>query len=123
VKEIILRGLLVLGREDFRVTNLQFYFTMGVPTFFVLFGIILNRADVTSLRAEMAVLRAELRAEIAALRTELRAEIATLRSELRSEMAILRTELHGGMAALRDSIHRDMVSLHERVAIVEERNK
>jgi hypothetical protein len=83
------------------VTNLQFYFTMGVPTFFVLFGIILNRADVTSLRAEMAALRAE----------------------LHGEMTGLRAELHGEMTALRDSIHRDMVSLHERVAVVEERNK
>ena len=71
-------------------------FVFFVPTVVVLFGILLNRQDATTLRTEMANLRNEMKAKI---------------SQLRSETI-----------ALRDSIHRDMVSLHERVAVIEAKN-
>ncbi len=71
-------------------------FVVSVPTVVVLFGILLNRQDATSIRTEMASLRNEMKAQIAQLRSE--------------------------TIALRDSIHRDMVSLHERVAVIEAKN-
>ncbi len=67
--------------------------TATIPTFAVLLGILFNRQEITSLRADM-------RAESASVR----GEIAQLRSE---------------MIQLRDSVHHDMVGLHERIAVVE----
>ncbi len=68
-------------------------FTIAIPTMAVLFGVLLNRHDATSIRAEVGSLRQEMKAEI---------------NQLRSEMI-----------QLRDSIHRDMIGVHERLATVE----
>jgi hypothetical protein len=70
---------------------------IAVPTLAILFGILLNRQDATSIR------------------TEMKSEIGQLRAEFRSEIGSLRSE----MFQLRDSIHRDMIGLHERLATVE----
>ena len=66
-----------------------------IPTFAVLLGVIFNRQETNAMRAE-----------IGQLRTELKSDINSLRGE---------------MIQLRDSIHRDMIGLHERVAAVEAR--
>jgi len=70
---------------------------VAIPTLTVLFGILLNRHDVVSLRADM------------------KGDNASLRSEVKSEINQLRSEI----IALRDQIHRDMISLHKRVAVIE----
>jgi hypothetical protein len=52
-----------------------------------------TKADPKEVRAEIALLRAELKSDIAGLRTELKADIAGLRTELKAEIAALRSEL------------------------------
>lgn len=79
------------------MTNAQLYLAYIIPTTLVLIGILMNRSDNSALRAEM------------------RADMNTLRAE----MASLRAE----MIALRDQIHQDMVALHERVAVVEAKQR
>ena len=44
----------------------------------------------------------------------------------RSDVAVVRSEivaLRGEMVSLRDSVHRDMVMLHERIAVVETKQR
>jgi predicted nucleic acid-binding Zn-ribbon protein len=74
--------------------------TATIPTFAVLLGILFNRQEITSLRADMRAESASVRGEIASVRGEI--------TQLRSEMI-----------QLRDSVHHDMVGLHERIAVVE----
>jgi hypothetical protein len=73
--------------------NSSTVFTIAIPTMAVLFGVLLNRHDATSIRVEMGSLRQEMKAAF---------------NQLRSEMI-----------QLRDSIHRDMIGIHERVAVME----
>ena len=61
-------------------------FQVGLPILFILFGILLNRQDVTALRNE-------LRTEIGSLRTELHAEIGGLRGEMNSRFDSIQRDL------------------------------
>jgi hypothetical protein len=79
----------------------QTYIAIAIPTLAVLFGILLNRQDITTLRSEMRV-------EMTAMRTEFKAD-------LHREIGGLRGEI----ITLRDNIHQDMSGLHERLAVVE----
>lgn len=71
--------------------------TATIPTFAVLLGILFNRQEIASLRAEMG----------------------QLRNDLNRDMMQLRKDINSDMVQLRDSIHRDMIGLHERLAVVE----
>jgi len=75
----------------------QMYIAIAIPTLAVLFGILLNRQDVTAIRGEMAAMRTEFKAD-------LHREIGGLRGEI---------------VTLRDNIHQAMSGLHERLAVVE----
>ncbi len=77
---------------------------IAVPTLAILFGILLNRQDALSIRAELKAVEQGLRSEIGTLRRDVYAELGSLRAE---------------MVLLRNSIHADMVGLHERIAVVE----
>jgi hypothetical protein len=70
---------------------------IAIPTITVLFGILLNRQDASSIRMEM-------KSEIGQLRSEMKVEIGQLRA---------------GMIQLRNTIHADMIGIHERLATVE----
>ncbi len=79
------------------MSNLQFYFAMGVPSVLVILAWL--QANQRAARIEVTVDR-------------LGTELANLAKDMRSEMI-----------TLRDSIHRDMIGLHERTARLEERIK
>jgi hypothetical protein len=64
------------------MNNFQLLFAAGFPTLVVLLGILLNRQDAGSLRAE-------LKSEIGGLRSELRSEIGGLRSDIGGRIDML----------------------------------
>ena len=65
-----------------------------------------TKADVDALGTELRAEIALVRAEIDHLRTELRADIDQLRTELRAEVDQLRTEFRSEMAALEERMTR-----------------
>jgi len=69
------------------------------------------RAEMASLRAELAAFRAAVQAGIAALRSEMQAEIAVLRSEMQAEIAVLRSEMQAEIAALRSDMQAEIAAL------------
>ncbi len=81
---------------------------VAIPTLAILFGILLNRQDAISIRAELK-----------AVESALRNEMAQLRKDINADMLQLRKDLNADMVQLRNSIHADMVGLHERIAVVE----
>ena len=56
-------------------------------------GGVSTKADITSVKADIADLRTELKGDIADLRTELKGDIADLRTELKTEIASVRGEI------------------------------
>ena len=50
------------------MTNVQLYFSVGVPSFLVLVGILVNLFTASGLRTEMGTLRTELHGEMVSLR-------------------------------------------------------
>jgi hypothetical protein len=97
------------------MNNLQFSLSIGLPVLFILAGMFFNWSAANSLRTEIGNLRTEVRGEISGLRTEVRGEIGSLRDKLED---------------VKDSNHKDaleimrqMTALHERVAIVESKQK
>jgi len=108
------------------MNNLQFSLSIGLPVLFILTGMFFNWSAANSLRVEIGNLRTEVRGEISGLRTELRGEMSGLRTEVRGEIGSLRDMLED----VKDSNHKDaleimrqMTALHERVAIVESKQK
>ena len=83
------------------MSNMQFYFAMGVPSVLVI----------------LAWLQANQRA------ARLETTVDSLALNLRNEVGNLAKDMRSEMITLRDSIHRDMVPLHERMARLEERTK
>ena len=79
------------------------------------------RAEMASLRAELAAFRAAVQAGIAALRSEMQAEIAVLRSEMQAEIAALRSDMQAEIAALRADMQAQMAVL--RVELHRELNQ
>ncbi len=63
-----------------------------------------DKADVESLRGEVASFREELKGEIASLRTELKGDMASLRAELKGDMASLRAEIQGDIKGMKGDI-------------------
>jgi hypothetical protein len=72
------------------VTDVQLFLAVGLPTFTVLIGILLNnyrlndikellRAEIQSVRAETQSVRSDMRGEIQAVRSDVRAGFAELR--------------------------------------------
>jgi hypothetical protein len=66
--------------------------------------------ETSSLRMEMAGVKADLRQEMATLRADLRQEMAALRTELRLEMGTLRTDLRQEMAALGTDLRQEIAN-------------
>ncbi|MBI2708247.1 MAG: hypothetical protein HYX34_00925 [Actinobacteria bacterium] len=83
------------------------------------------RAELASLRsdvgADITALRGELGADIAALRGELASQVAGLRGELASEVAGLRGELASEVAGLRGELGSDIAGLRGELASLEAR--
>ncbi|WP_041598002.1 hypothetical protein [Granulicella tundricola] len=88
------------------MTNLQLLLAIGIPSLLVMFGILLNRQEAASLRAEIGQLRGEMKSEIGQLLAEMKSENNQLRNEI---------------ITLRDNIHEDMMGVHERLRAVETR--
>ena len=74
-------------------------------------GGVSTKADITSVKADIAELRTELKGDIAELRTELKGDIADLRTELKGDIYELRTELKGDNANLRTELKDDIAVL------------
>ncbi len=74
-------------------------------------GGVSTKADITSVKADIAELRTELKGDIAELRTELKGDITDLRTELKGDIAELRTELKGDIAELRTELKGDIAEL------------
>jgi hypothetical protein len=86
------------------MNNLRFSLSIGLPVPFILAGMFLNWSAANGLRSEIGSLRAEVRGEIGSLRNKL--------------------------DDVKDANHKDaleimrqMTALHERVAIVESKQK
>ena len=74
-------------------------------------GGVSTKADITSVKADIADLKTELKGDIAELRTELKGDIAELRTELKGDIYELRTELKGDIADLRTELKGDNANL------------
>jgi len=97
------------------MNNLQFSLSIGLPVLFILAGMFLNWSAANGLRGEINSLCAAVRGEIGSLRVEVRGDISSLRNKLDD---------------VKDANHKDaleimrqMTALHERVAIVESKQK
>jgi Spy/CpxP family protein refolding chaperone len=105
------------------MNNIQLYLTIGIPTITVILAWLSNKSDMNSLRAEMradnSTLRSEMKADIGALRSEMKADIGALRSEMKAEINALRAE----MLNLRKEIYEALIPLHERMAVIEIKQK
>ena len=104
------------------MNNLQLLLVIGIPTVMILAGLSFNWSAANSLRTDINGLRTEVRGDIGGLRSE----VDGLRSEVRRDI----NDLRGKLEDVKDSNHRDaleimrqMTALHERVAIVESKQK
>ena len=74
-------------------------------------GGVSTKADITSVKADIADLKTELKGDIADLKTELKGDIAEVKAELKGDIADLRTELKGDIADLRTELKGDIYDL------------
>ncbi len=81
-------------------------------------GGVSTKADITSVKTDIAELRTELKGDIAELRTELKGDIAELRTELKGDITDLRTELKGDIAELRTELKDDIAEVKIDIASV-----
>lgn len=58
--------------------NASTVFTIAIPTIAVMFGILLNRQDATSIRAELKAEIGQLRAEMIQLRNPIHSDMVSL---------------------------------------------
>ena len=74
-------------------------------------GGVSTKADITSVKADIADLKTELKGDIADLKTELKGDIAELKTELKGDIAELRTELKGDIYEIRTELKGDNTNL------------
>jgi hypothetical protein len=65
------------------------YFAIAIPTFTIIFGILLNRSDYNSSRGEMQRIEQTLRAEIHGLEYNLREEMTASRKQSHDDLMVL----------------------------------
>jgi hypothetical protein len=94
------------------MNNMQLDLSIGIPSVLVILAWISNKSDMHALRTEM-------RSDMTSLRTELRSDMASLRTEFRSDNDSLRKEMIG----LCKEIYEAMIPLHERMAVIEIKQK
>ncbi len=90
------------------MNDTQLYLSIGIPTVTVILAWLSNKADMNTLRAAFNAHRAEVKADNSALRAEFKAEINALRAE---------------MMNLRKEIYEALIPLHERMAVIEIKQK
>jgi sensor domain CHASE-containing protein len=83
------------------MNDTQLYLSIGIPTVTVILAWLSNKADMNTLRSEV-------KADNSALRAEFKAEINALRAE---------------MMNLRKEIYEALIPLHERMAVIEIKQK
>ncbi len=83
------------------MNNTQLYLSIGIPSLLVVLAWLSNKSDMS------------------ALRSEVKGEISGLRAEIRSDMIALRAEMIG----LRKEIYEALIPLHERMAVIETKQK
>jgi len=123
------------------MNNMQLYLSIGIPTVTVILAWLSNKSDISALRAELnahraeakadnSALRAEMKADMGALRTDMKADMGALRAEMKAEISSLRAEmkaeissLRAEMLNLRKEIYEALIPLHERMAIIEVKQK
>ena len=81
-------------------------------------GGVSTKADITSVKADIADLKTELKGDIADVKAELKGDIAELRTELKGDIAELRTELKGDNANLRAELKDDIAEVKIDIASV-----
>lgn len=86
----------------------QLYLSIGIPTVTVVLAWLSNKSDMNALRAEMNDLRKEMKADNSALRAEMKADNSALRAEMHN---------------LRKEIYEALIPLHERMAVIELKQK
>ena len=74
-------------------------------------GGVSTKADITSVKADIADLKTELKGDIADLKTELKGDIADLKTELKGDIADLKTELKGDIADVKAELKGDIAEL------------
>ena len=81
-------------------------------------GGVSTKADITSVKADIADLKTELKSDIADLKTELKGDIADVKAELKGDIAELRTELKGNIYDLRTELKDDIAEVKIDIASV-----
>jgi len=79
------------------MNDTQLYLSIGIPTVTVILAWLSNKADMSAFRSELNALRAEMKADNSALRAE--------------------------MINLRKEIYEALIPLHERMAVIEVKQK
>ncbi len=79
------------------MNDTQLYLSIGIPTVTVILAWLSNKADINALRAELNAHRAEVKADFSAMRAE--------------------------MINLRKEIYEALIPLHERMAVIEVKQK
>ena len=74
-------------------------------------GGVSTKADITSVKADIADLKTELKSDIADLKTELKGDIADLKTELKGDIADVKAELKGDIAELRTELKGNIYDL------------
>ena len=100
------------------MANLQPLLYIGVPAILILAGMFFNWSAANGIRSEVKDVRSEVK--------DVRSEVRELRSEVYSRLEKVEAKLED----VKDSNHKDaleimrqMTALHERVAIVESKQK
>jgi hypothetical protein len=99
--------------QEFRsMSNMQFYFAMGLPTLTTLASLLVLLADIRGLRADTREDTKSLRGEMKSLRDELRSDMRDLRSEVRD----LRSDVNASVTLLTGKVleHTDRISKVEQ---------
>ena len=71
--------------------------------------------ELSKIREELALMRAEFREQLAALGAELRQEMAAQMAELRQEMATQGAELRQEMASMESRLHAEIAKRHSEL--------
>lgn len=71
------------------MTGTQLYLAIGVPIIAILVSMTLSLIQISGIRADMRVMRAEFREDQGSMRTEFREGLRSLREEVREDFRIL----------------------------------
>ncbi len=63
-----------------------------------------TKADLQTVKADIAAVKSELQGDIAAVKSELQGDMAAVKSELQGDMAAVKSELQGDIAAVKSDI-------------------